>query len=117
MRWVIGVALCLGLVAPRSGVAASLRTSEVLLGCRAYAFEQNANFYSGICFGAVSTVLHMSYVQALRPSLRICAPGDATYGQAVRLVTQWVEDHPERQDESFDDLAVAALRSAWPCGR
>jgi hypothetical protein len=88
-----------------------------MLGCRAYVYEDNANFYAGVCVGAVSALLHLSYVPQLRPSLHICAPADATFGQAARIVTKFIEDHPERQSETFSDLAVLAMRSAWPCGR
>jgi hypothetical protein len=100
-----------------SARGASMNTREILLGCRAYVYEQNANFYAGLCFGAIGTMLHLSYDPALRPALKICAAPDATYGQAIRVVTQWLEDHPERQGESFADLTIAAMQAAWPCGK
>ena len=110
---VIGVAL----LAPPGAAAAGFPTSEVMLGCRAYVYEDNANFYGGVCLGAARTLLHLSYIPSLRPALGICAPEDATFGQAARIVTKFIEDHPERQGENFADLAVLAMRSAWPCGR
>jgi hypothetical protein len=103
--------------APETALAANTGTVEALIGCRAYAYEQNANFYSGVCLGTVSSVLHMSFAAPLRPALRICAPARETYAQAVRVVTQWVEDHPEKQDQSFADLAVLAMQATWPCER
>jgi hypothetical protein len=102
---------------PQPALAGNTGTIETLIGCRAYAYEQNANFYSGVCFGTVSSLLHLSFAAPMRPVLKICAPSRETYGQAVRVVTQWVEDHPEQQDESFADLAITAMQSAWPCGR
>jgi hypothetical protein len=97
--------------------ANSVATGEVLLGCRAYAYDQNANFYSGVCYGTVSSMLDLSFVAPLRPLLKICAPASEPYGQAVRVVTQWVEDHPEMQGEKFIDLTRMAMQAAWPCGR
>jgi hypothetical protein len=113
----VGLLAILVAAAPQPALAGNTGTIEALIGCRAYAYEQNANFYSGVCFGTVSSVLHMSFAAPLRPALKICAPARETYGQAVRVVTQWVEDHPERQDESFADLTIMAMQAAWPCGR
>ena len=45
----------------------------------------------------------------------ICLPVGATTQQAVRVVVQYIDGHPERMQESFNYLAVEALREAWPC--
>jgi hypothetical protein len=42
-------------------------------------------------------------------------PDKATLNQAVRVVVSYIEARPARMHESFAELALEALRAAWPC--
>jgi hypothetical protein len=45
----------------------------------------------------------------------IDVPDGATIFQLVRVVVKHIEAHPERMHEDFHNLALEALRTAWPC--
>ena len=47
----------------------------------------------------------------------VCPPDGVTYGQMVRVVLKFLNDHPERLHEGRFRLVVDALRAAWPCKR
>jgi hypothetical protein len=42
-------------------------------------------------------------------------PEKVTLLQLVRGVIAYIEARPQRMHESFNDLALEALRTAWPC--
>jgi hypothetical protein len=61
----------------------------------------------GYCAGMVTGIFEVA--------IGACAPRNVTTGQAVRVVVKYIDDRPERLNESFSMLAVEALRAAWPC--
>ena len=81
---------------------------EVMPGCRALLAQlDDSRLGQGYCLGYVAALVDFP--------LGICAPGNATYGEALRVVTSYVEARPDRQHESFGGLAMEALQQAWPC--
>jgi hypothetical protein len=66
-------------------------------------------FRQGICAGQVNALMDLAN------ELGLCAPAGMTSGQAYRVVVQYIDDHPARQNEMFTELAWEALRKAWPC--
>jgi len=48
-------------------------------------------------------------------ALHICHPPQATDGQAMLVVIQYIDAHPARLHESFTLLAIEAMQHAWPC--
>jgi Rap1a immunity proteins len=46
-----------------------------------------------------------------------CSPKGVSIGQAVAVVIKYIEARPERMHEPFADLALEALKAAWPCNR
>ncbi|WP_445730622.1 Rap1a/Tai family immunity protein [Methylocystis sp. IM2] len=63
----------------------------------------------GYCMGTVETILSVS------PSVGVCAPKGATNSQAIRVVTRYLDQHPEKTNEDFRFLTRDALTEAWPC--
>jgi hypothetical protein len=53
--------------------------------------------------------------QARKDELNICSPDNATAGQALDMVMQYLRDHPERRDWSATVLIVGTLHTYWPC--
>lgn len=60
----------------------------------------------------VGIIVGLSYAGA---PFGVCPPVGATTQQAVHVVVQYIDGHPERMQENFEPLAVEALRGAWPC--
>lgn len=46
-----------------------------------------------------------------------CTPKGAVYGQDVAIVTKYMDANPESWHLPANDLIVAALRAAFPCGK
>ena len=91
-----------------SGAEKMNEAFEVMPGCRALLAQlAESRLGQGYCLGYVAALVDFP--------LGICAPGTATYGQAVRVVTSYVDARPDRQHEPFAGLAMEALRQAWPC--
>jgi hypothetical protein len=61
----------------------------------------------GACAGMISGLVYAGR------AVGVCAPDNATRGQATRVVVQYLDQHPA--NENFEDLAVEAMRNAWPC--
>jgi len=51
----------------------------------------------------------------LPPHYRFCIPGDVTAGETVQVVVAYLESRLSRLHEDFPQLAIAAMRQAWPC--
>jgi hypothetical protein len=73
--------------------------------------DREKSFYVGLCVGSITAITFVGR------SLRFCFPEGATHGQMVRVVVAYIEGRPARMHEDFRDLAVEALREAWPCSR
>lgn len=68
---------------------------------------------TGYCQGFVKGVLQTaSFVE---PPL-VCQPPDGVaLGEAIAVVLEYLEEHPERQYLTDMELALEALRQAYPC--
>jgi hypothetical protein len=115
MRWAIIVAR-LALAAPSAEAAGGGFTGDHLLtACKAFA--ENTP-YKGhpmsprVCVG----VIYMAYDAArmMEEPWRSCPPGVSTI-QAARVLTRYLETHPNMLHLEVKDWAYYALRDAWPC--
>ena len=71
----------------------------------------------GMCVGMVDALdFLMSELPAEDKEYRSCPPSDATLKQTVQVVMKYIDERPERMNESFKKLAIEAIRDAWPCG-
>jgi C4-dicarboxylate transporter len=75
--------------------------------CQAwFVADKNAPVRQGICVGIVEGVAFASCVEL---------PEGVNVPQLVRVVLRYIEARPQRMHESFPELALEALRDAWPC--
>lgn len=82
----------------------------IMPGCRQFLVSNTQfHFLEGNCNGIVETLEFMS------PDL--CVPPGSTLGEAVRIVVQYIDARPIRQQENFRLLALEALASTWSCRR
>jgi hypothetical protein len=68
-------------------------------------------FVNGFCNGVVHTIFREGI------QLGVCVPSGVTLAQGKRVVVRYVSARPQRMDEYFEDLAIEAIRDAWPCKR
>jgi Rap1a immunity proteins len=79
-------------------------------GCRAVLLDPTPPqhvFEAGYCLGVVVGLKYSGR--------NVCPPKRATNQQVLRVVLKYIDDRPQRQNENFMDLALEALRAAWPC--
>ncbi len=99
--------------------------NEMMPHCRNALDPKSAeNLYAqGACVGTIVGIAFVAVsLNALSPSdenvrRELCVNPSATgtKGQLVRTVVAYIDARPARMHESFDELALEALRTARPC--
>ena len=110
-------------------LALSQTAEEMASSCKAISnakvtgagIEMPTDFDSGACWGAfgmVQIMTNMIYMDSLGKSrffFDICAPGDSTRTQLIKVFEQYAAQHPERVSEDFWVVAQDSLRQSFPC--
>ena len=79
----------------------------VMPGCRDFMKGVSLNsFKRGWCGGLITGLAQMH---------RRCMPPQLTQRQLASGIVQYIDAHPARMHEDFRNLAVEAMRVAWPC--
>jgi hypothetical protein len=82
----------------------------MLPACRGFLNHSGANIlFQGRCAGVIEGMVYLGKSQC------VDVPGEATVTQAVSVVVAYIDARPARMHESFNKLAIEALRAAWPC--
>ncbi len=87
--------------------------NDMIEGCRLFLQPDSGHdtllqaFSQGQCVGAVRSVAETDSL--------VCPPKNAPTTQGVRIVVQYLDNHPARLHEAFSLLAGEALRAGWPC--
>ena len=90
--------------------------NELLSYCAEVLDDNTGRFAeAGTCIGFVRGVVWASGFQDTPLYRKVCVPPTSTLGQSVRVVYNWLEDHPERLHEHQGFLIILALQNAWPC--
>lgn len=113
------IALSLAISTP---VLAKVTTGNEMLGsCKAFLKDQmppNQMFEAGMCGGYIVGIVDgFIYAQIANPvSVRICIPDDGyTVEQGARVLTKYMDDHPEKLNLNVSTIALQAFRIAFPC--
>jgi hypothetical protein len=69
---------------------------------------QFPTFYSGMCLGILKGLHYLSK--------DICIPPATSLGQIGDVVSQYLDSHTGKIRGDFQETALDAMRSAWPCG-
>jgi hypothetical protein len=111
------------LLATAPATAATAQTDSqsvgsIMPGCNAWLNRGSAAlgsnvFLAGECLGIVGTILY--FARDFSYSSAACPPANASYNQAIQIVTAYINARPQRIQERFIDLATEALHDAWPC--
>jgi hypothetical protein len=107
----------LALTATAAHPASSYHSANTNLpGCKNLLLEEEKilsreqNFRTGRCAGILLGISYFASSLA-----RICWPEGITNDQITRVVVSYIDRRPERWHEDFRDLALEAMRDAWPC--
>jgi Ssp1 endopeptidase immunity protein Rap1a len=77
----------------------------------ALAGTAKTSFAEGVCAGSITAFAFVG--RSLNNGF--CLPKDATNGQMVHVVVAYIEARPNRWHQDWRDLALEAMREAWPC--
>jgi hypothetical protein len=101
---------------PYSGTPYSAKAFEP--GCRVIAdatrpadIIQAAN--AGKCIGAVQAIALLN--DLIEKSMRHCVPTETTVVEQIKVITKFMDGHPERMNQDFVRVAMLAFYEAWPC--
>jgi hypothetical protein len=108
---VILVLALLGAVRHAHSQSADVNSANAALpGCvETLGTSPTQGFGAGYCVGMVRVILNTASMW------NSCPPTDVTPALAVRVVVAYVNQKANRMHESFEVLAVEAMRDAWPC--
>jgi hypothetical protein len=84
-------------------------------GRRRQAPPQEA-YDTGYCQGVIAGIIdHRNYL-SIAPAYRYCLLPDGLFpSQAIRVVHQYFQAHPDRLHRHHNDLVIEALHDAFPC--
>jgi hypothetical protein len=80
--------------------------------------ELDNTFATGACWGAFLSLQQIVVTKkegGRNALLNLCVPQSATTLHMIQVFTLFLQSNPKRQDEPFTKVAIAALRSAYPC--
>jgi len=94
-----------------------LSGSEILDRCEAYLSETGSVARGETCVGYVMgiTDAHGTFTDWGEMSPLWCTPDNMSTGQMVRVVTKYLQEHPEDLHLQAASLVSIALRKAFPC--
>jgi len=69
---------------------------------------QPENFDAGMCLGILKGLHYLSK--------DICIPPATSLSQIGGVVSQYLDSHTGKISDDFQENALNAMRSAWPCG-
>jgi hypothetical protein len=93
-----------------------LRHCDILLrGVDSNNYNREEAVEGGRCIGVVGSISVLSTLPDTPLYRRVCYPPSVETGQLVRVVVNWLEDHPEQLHLHFVRLTVDALVDAFPC--
>jgi hypothetical protein len=74
---------------------------------------------AAMCAGYIQAIVDLMVIAEAHATLdkpsSYCFPEGVSLGQAGKIVTRWMKNHPERTHEIAGHLGVVALKQAFPC--
>ena len=114
-RWIIGCSFffVISTWSPGSACAQSGiddQAQSVTTGCHEALkrMGQLQTFDAGMCLGILKGLHYLSK--------DICIPPATSLGQIADVVSQYFDSHTGKIHDDFQEMALDAMRSAWPCG-
>lgn len=115
-----GIAVAVALTgALASGNTMALDGNGLLLQCQALIRSMESQgpdtYDSGHCMGVVQAVTDMLVLYQNQLPKKFCVPHDITYGQGVRIVVKYLQDHPSLLNNHDSVLVLSAYNDAFGC--
>jgi len=108
-----------GTLASSSALALALDGNGLLIQCqtliRSMEGQDPDTYDSGRCMGVVQAVTDVLVLYQDKLPKKFCVPHDVTYGQGVRIVVKYLQDHPSLLNNHDTVLVLAAYNDAFGC--
>jgi hypothetical protein len=108
---ILSLALALNVSTAHAQNAAGAQS--MLPHCMAALKPDAQSTIGGRCLGIIATLSFVSRV--LPDNLKFCHPNTATPEQILETISTFVDANPDAADRDFRLIALAAMRSKWPC--
>jgi Rap1a immunity proteins len=109
MHWVLGL-LAIAVSVSSAAAQQDYNSANFMLPhCQRSLSGQPGAMFESVCAGSITTFVFVGR------DLRICPDHRVTPEQMIRVVITYIEVRPERLHEDWRELALEALRDAWPC--
>jgi len=94
-----------------------LSGSKLLEYCEAYLSETGSAAKGNTCYGFVTGIedAHYFFTALDEMSPQWCPPDNMTAGQLIRVVTKYLQEHPEKLHFAAAGSVSNALKLAFPC--
>lgn len=127
MRFLWLIATCISLLVPDVAQGERADGNSLLAECQAAVRTMDAGKLSSDdamagthCFGYVAGFMN-GWQFGLRvgggKTILLCLSPDVTTGQAVRVITKYLKEHPKDLNKRDAGLALLALSDAFPCNQ
>lgn len=119
-----GMAVSIALAGMVASTAANADGNQLLAQCQTSLQtlettpKSAPDFNAGSCFGTVGGVMDTmtTLYYDLPKEAKACFPESGIqYGQAVRIVTRYMSEHPASLHKSGAMLSIEAFKAAYPC--
>ncbi len=111
LMWVLLLALALNASTAHAQDAAGAQS--MLPHCMVALKPDAQSTAGGRCLGIIATLSFVSRV--LPDNLKFCHPNTATPEQILDTISSFIDANPDAADRDFRLIALAAMRSKWPC--
>lgn len=88
--------------------------NDLRKNCGAIVDGRVGSYEAGYCYGLIDGVVQLGN-SLPRAFPTHCFPSGVTYGQLVKVVMKYLEEHPEKLNGSATLLIAQALHEAFPC--
>jgi hypothetical protein len=113
VRFLISIFLASALNVSNARAEDSGSAQAMLPHCLAALKPDAQSTAGGRCMGIIATLSFVSRV--LPDNLKFCHPNAATPEQILEAISSFVDANPDAAARDFRLIALAAMRSKWPC--
>ena len=131
MKYFVLVAVLFFVTAAVPALAVKRSGHDLLIDCRNLVeteaietVEKEKLLGMGYCIGLIDGLITFNYVyeavleqEGDAEIVQMCLPARLSTRQSAKVIVKYLEDNPDRMDESGQALAAQALVDAFPCDK
>ena len=88
---------------------------DALAGRGATSGDTQQALGEGFCMGIIGGVRFVVTSSIMDPKYRLCIPTNVSNSQALSVVVNYMQNHPDRLNHTFSFVVLSALVDTWEC--